>query len=141
MSTTPAVCSTHIPNSSNGQAYILDSCAQGLANYPHARKANGFVFVSGVEKLPSGEYKLDIGAQTRGVISNLAVILKAAGCSLKNVIDITVFLVDMSDYAEFNKVYNEFFQAETGPSRTTVAVKQLPNPNLLIEIKAVALAC
>ncbi|KAH6574122.1 hypothetical protein BASA50_010066 [Batrachochytrium salamandrivorans] len=94
-----------------------------------------------VEKLPSGEYKLDIGAQTRGVISNLAVILKAAGCSLKNVIDITVFLVDMSDYAEFNKVYNEFFQAETGPSRTTVAVKQLPNPNLLIEIKAVALAC
>lgn len=38
------------------------------------------------------------------------------------------------------KVYNQYFKAETGPSRTTVAVKQLPNPVLLIEIKAIALA-
>jgi 2-aminomuconate deaminase len=51
-----------------------------------------------------------------------------------------VFLVDMKDYAEFNAVYNEFFSAATGPTRTTVAVKQLPNPRLLIEIKAVAYA-
>jgi 2-aminomuconate deaminase len=46
----------------------------------------------------------------------------------------------MDNYAEFNEVYNEFFKAETGPSRTTVGVKQLPNPRLLIEIKATALA-
>ena len=49
--------------------------------------------------------------------------------------------IDMviKDYNEFNQVYNEYFNAETGPSRTTVAVKQLPNPRLLIEIKSVAL--
>jgi 2-aminomuconate deaminase len=38
----------------------------------------------------------------------------------------------------FPKAYNEFFQGSTGPTRTTVAVKELPSPKLLIEIKAVA---
>jgi 2-aminomuconate deaminase len=66
------------------------------------------------------------------------VILKAAGGTLKNLLDITVFLVDMKDYAAFNIVYNKYFDAQTGPTRTTVAVKELPNPRLLIEIKAVA---
>jgi 2-aminomuconate deaminase len=50
-----------------------------------------------------------------------------------------VFLVDMQDYDAFNAVYNQYFTSD-GPTRTTVAVKQLPNPRLLIEIKAVAYA-
>ncbi|KAL2919467.1 hypothetical protein HK105_201113 [Polyrhizophydium stewartii] len=138
----------------NGQAFILGDKAQSLANYPHARKAGGFIFVSGissrrldntwegvsVEELPDGTFKLDIRAQTRAVITNIRAILNAAGAGLEHVVDLTVFLSDMEHYAEYNKVYNEFFDAETGPTRTTVAVKQLPNPRLLIEIKAVALA-
>ena len=67
-------------------------------------------------------------------------ILEQTGASLANVVDLTVFLVDMENYAEFNQVYNEYFDQSTGPTRTTVAVKQLPNPRLLIEIKATALA-
>ncbi|EGF78215.1 hypothetical protein BATDEDRAFT_30558 [Batrachochytrium dendrobatidis JAM81] len=138
--------------SPNGQSYILSTNAQSLANYPHARKANGFLFISGissrrldntwegVNKLPDGSMHLDIKSQTRGVINNLDAILRATGASLANVLDLTVFLIDMKYYDEFNSVYNEFFNAEHGPTRTTVAVKQLPNPNLLIEIKAVALA-
>ncbi|EFA81137.1 2-aminomuconate deaminase [Heterostelium album PN500] len=63
----------------------------------------------------------------------------SAGADLENIIDVTVFLVDMQDYAKFNQVYNQYFNAETGPTRTTVAVHQLPNPNLLIEIKSTAL--
>ncbi|HNH85069.1 MAG TPA: RidA family protein, partial [Acidobacteriota bacterium] len=39
----------------------------------------------------------------------------------------------------YNEVYNHYFQAETGPTRTTVAVHQLPHPHLLIEIKAIAI--
>jgi 2-aminomuconate deaminase len=38
-----------------------------------------------------------------------------------------------------NKVYNTFFDAKTGPTRTTVAVARLPHPNLLIEIQATAI--
>jgi 2-aminomuconate deaminase len=50
-----------------------------------------------------------------------------------------VMLVDMKDYGGMNEVYNEYFDAHTGPTRTTCAVHQLPHPNLLIEIKAVAM--
>ena len=72
------------------------------------------------------------------MIQNIARILEAAGASLEDLVDLTTFLVDMSDYAGYNEVYDEFFDAATGPSRTTVAVAELPHPNLLIEIKAIA---
>jgi 2-aminomuconate deaminase len=72
-------------------------------------------------------------------IVSIALILKETGAGLENIVDLTVFLVDMRDYKAFNEVYNEYFAQETGPSRTTVAVKELPNPRLLIEIKAIAL--
>jgi 2-aminomuconate deaminase len=74
------------------------------------------------------------------VIENIRVILNAAGADLEHIVDVTVFLVDMKDYAGMNEVYDRYFRAETGPSRTTVAVHQLPHPNLLIEIKAIAVA-
>ncbi|KAI8609096.1 Endoribonuclease L-PSP/chorismate mutase-like protein [Chytriomyces sp. MP71] len=138
---------------SNGAPFLLTDRAGGLANYPHARKAGGLIFVSGISSRRAdstwdgvtehadGSWTLDIKAQTRAVIQNIKVILEAAGASLDNLVDLTVFLVDMKDYREMNEVYNEFFPIpENGPARTTVAVKQLPNPRLLIEIKATALA-
>ncbi|KAI9348274.1 Endoribonuclease L-PSP/chorismate mutase-like protein [Zopfochytrium polystomum] len=137
----------------NGESFLLADRAGGLANYPHARRAGGMIFVSGissrrpdntwegVKENPDGTWELDIAAQTRAVIQNIEAILKAAGAGLEHLVDLTVFLVDMKDYAKFNEVYNTFFPEPTrGPTRTTVAVKQLPNPRLLIEIKAVALA-
>ncbi|MGE3799598.1 MAG: RidA family protein [Candidatus Kapaibacterium sp.] len=132
------------------RAYILDDRAGALANYPHARKANGFIYVSGVSSRRAdnshdgvkihddGTVERDIRQQTRAVIENIRAILNAADADLEDVIDVTVFLVDMADYPGMNGVYNEYFNAQTGPTRTTVAVKQLPHPNLLIEIKAVA---
>jgi len=136
----------------NGTSYILASNAQSLANYPHARMAGGMLYISGVssrrpdnthvgaEPQEDGSFQLDIRKQTRAVIKSIASILKTAGCDLGHLVDITVFLVDMSDYGGMNEVYNEFFDAESGPTRTTVAVRQLPHPNLLVEMKAVAVA-
>jgi 2-aminomuconate deaminase len=80
----------------------------------------------------------DIAAQARAVIENIAAILAAAGAGLEHIVDVTVFLVDMDDYAAFNAVYNEYFDAAAGPTRTTVAVHQLPHPHLLVELKVVA---
>lgn len=137
--------------SKNGDAIFLVEGAQALANYPHARIANGFMFVSGISSRradnshegvtinPDGSVQLDIKEQTRAVIRNIEKILKLAGLGLENIIDVTTYLVNMSDYAGYNAAYNEFFNPETGPARTTVAVHQLPHKNLLIEIKAVAL--
>lgn len=74
------------------------------------------------------------------MLTNIEKYLKAAGADLGNVVDTTCFLTDMKHYKGFNKAYNEFFEAATGPTRTTIAVHQLPHPNLLIEIKAIAKA-
>eukprot|EP01113_Clastostelium_recurvatum_P032866 TRINITY_DN4280_c0_g1_i3.p1 TRINITY_DN4280_c0_g1~~TRINITY_DN4280_c0_g1_i3.p1 ORF type:complete len:145 (+),score=42.14 TRINITY_DN4280_c0_g1_i3:177-611(+) len=136
----------------NGTSYILDERAKALAHYPHMRKAGGLLFVSGissrrpdntyegVEERPDGTLALDIKAQTKAVFDNIRTILKAANADLSHVVDVTVFLVDMKDYGGMNEVYNTLFDGPTGPTRTTVAVHQLPSPKLLIEVKAVALA-
>jgi len=111
-----------------------------------------FLFISGISsrrpdnthegatKNPDGTWTLDIASQTKAVIENIREILKEAGAGLDHLVDVTIFLVDMAHYRDMNAVYNQYFSPETGPARTTVAVKQLPHPNLLIEIKAVAVA-
>lgn len=132
------------------EAFILPDRAPALAHYPHARRAGDFVFVSGIScRRPDNSYEgvyrgadgtvsLDIREQTRAVLENIATILAAAGLGLEHVVDLTTFLVNMSDYAGYNEVYNGFFDAASGPSRTTVGVRELPHPHLLIEIKVVA---
>ena len=132
------------------EAFILPDRAPALAHYPHARGAGDFVFVSGIScRRPDNSYEgvyrgadgtvsLDIREQTRAVLENIATILAAAGLGLEHVVDLTTCLVNMSDYAGYNEVYNGFFDAASGPSRTTVGVKELPHPHLLIEIKVVA---
>lgn len=137
----------------NNDRVIASDRAPALANYPHVRRAGGFLFVSGtssrradgghdgVHVRDDGTVELDIREQTRAVIDNIAVLLERAGASLSDLVDLTTFLVDIPrDYAGYNEVYDTYFDAATGPSRTTVGVAQLPHPNLLIEIKALALA-
>lgn len=85
----------------------------------------------------SGAPKLDIRTQTRTVIENVRDILRSADAELKDVVEITSYLVNMDDFAGYNEVYGEYFGYD-GPARTTVAVRQLPHPHLLIEIRAMA---
>eukprot|EP00475_Leptophrys_vorax_P036392 TRINITY_DN6144_c0_g3_i1.p1 TRINITY_DN6144_c0_g3~~TRINITY_DN6144_c0_g3_i1.p1 ORF type:complete len:333 (-),score=98.41 TRINITY_DN6144_c0_g3_i1:61-1059(-) len=134
----------------NGEAVILDNKAKALANYPHARVLDGKVYFSGTscrkadnthagaKKREDGTWELDIKEQTQAVLENIRWILQRSGSDLQHLISITVFLVDMKDYAGMNEVYNLYFDAERGPARTTVAVHQLPHPNLLIEIQGIA---
>ncbi len=129
---------------------VLKDKAQPLGHYPHVRRVGDFIYVSGTSSRrkdnthvgavqdENGEWQLDIKAQTKAVIQNIGELLNSLDADLSNVIDITTFLVDMKDFKGYNEIYGTFFNHETGPTRTTVAVHQLPHPNLLIEIKAVA---
>ena len=56
---------------------------------------------------------------------------------MSDVVEMCAYLVDMNDFARYNEVYGEYFDFD-GPTRTTVAVHQLPNALLRIEIKAIA---
>ena len=87
--------------------------------------------------LRMGVLDADIRAQTRAVIENIKAILESAGAGLKDLVELSTYLVDMGDFKGYNEVYAEYFDYD-GPARTTVAVHQLPHPMLRIEIKAVA---
>lgn len=130
-------------------AQVVAGKATPRGNYPHVKVAGDFVYVSGTssrrpdntiagaETDAMGTARLDIRAQTRAVIENIRDILRAAGADLPNLVQLTSYLVNMNDFAGYNDVYAEYF-GHTGPTRTTVAVHQLPHPHLLIEIQAVA---
>ena len=95
--------------------------------------------IAGVDIIDEmGTKHLNITTQTREVLKNIDKNLQAVGASLADVVDVTSFLVNMNDFAGYNKAYSEFFEKETGPTRTTVAVHQLPHPDLVVEIKVVA---
>lgn len=79
----------------------------------------------------------DIEVQTRAVLENLKNVLKAAGCSMEDLVDVSVFLKDMNDFPRYNRAYSEFFSFRNPPARTTVQVAGLPGKNF-IEIKAIA---
>jgi 2-aminomuconate deaminase len=82
--------------------------------------------------------RFDIRAQTETVLQTIATVLATEGAGLSNVVEVTTYLVDMSDFVGYNEVYNRYFDAATGPARTTVAVHQLPHPLIRIEIRVVA---
>ena len=131
------------------EAQVVAGKATPRGRFPHLRRAGDFIYVSGtssrrpdnsfegVQVDPMGVTALDIRAQTRAVIGNLRDILTSVGADLSDLVETQVFLVSMNDFGGFNEVWAEYFDYD-GPTRTTVAVHQLPHPHLLIEIKAVA---
>jgi 2-aminomuconate deaminase len=132
-----------------GDARVLGGQATPRGRYPHLKRAGDFVYVSGTSaRRPDntiagatadamGTTALDIRAQSRAVIENIRQILADVGAGLTDLVQVTAYLVSMNDFGGYNEVYGEYFD-ETGPTRTTVAVHQLPHPHLLIEMQAVA---
>ncbi|MEO6886542.1 MAG: RidA family protein [Jatrophihabitantaceae bacterium] len=131
------------------RAKVVPGKAAPRGRFPHVKVAGGFAYVSGtssrrpdnsiagasVDEL--GTTALDIREQTRAVIENIRDILREVGADLSDLVQLTTYLVNMNDFGGYNDVYAEYFD-QTGPTRTTVAVHQLPHPHLLIEIQAVA---
>ena len=120
--------------------------------YPHVKVVGDFIFVSGTSSRRAdntiagvdiidemGTKHLNIETQTREVLQNIdKTFTNSRSKSIKDVVDVSTFLVNMNDFAGYNKAYAEFFDKETGPTRTTVAVHQLPHPDLVVEIKVTA---
>lgn len=128
---------------------VVPGKAQPRGRFPHIKRAGDYLFVSGTSSRradntiagadidSSGATKLDIRAQTRALIENIRDILASMDAELNDVVEISTFLLSMNDFAAYNEIYAEYFD-ENGPARTTVAVRELPHPHLLIEMKAIA---
>ena len=134
---------------SGTQSKVVAGKATPRGRFPHVKRAGDFLFVSGtssrrsdnsfagVEVDAMGVTALDIRVQTRAVIENIRDILESVGAGLRDLVEAQAFLVDMNDFGGYNETWAEYFDHD-GPTRTTVAVHQLPHPHLRIEIKAVA---
>ena len=120
--------------------------------YPHARKVGNLLFLSGVGPRKPNSNKIpgvvtdkvgkiishDIEAQCHSVFENVRIILEEAGSNWNNLVDVTVFLTDMSkDFETYNRIYAEYFK-DNQPCRTTVEVSSLPTP-IAIELKCIAI--
>ncbi|MFZ0885906.1 MAG: RidA family protein [Candidatus Acidiferrales bacterium] len=131
------------------ESKVVQGKAQPRGRFPHIKRAGDYLFVSGTssrrpdntiagaEADSSGTTHLDIRVQTRALIENIRDILASMDGQLTDLVEISTFLVNMNDFPGYNEVYADYFD-ESGPTRTTVAVHQLPHPHLLIEMKAIA---
>jgi len=136
------------------QAIHADSAPKAVGRYPHARRVGDTLYLSGIgprdpatNAIPGNEYfadgrvrKYDIEAQARAVFANVRAVLEASGAGWDDLIDVTVYLTDMThDFKIYNAVWAEHFpDAATAPCRTTLGITALPTP-IAIELKCIAL--
>ena len=119
--------------------------------YPHAKKVGNFLFLSGVgprsiksKDIPgvylnkNGEIEsYDIEKQCLAVFENVRFVLEESGSSWEKIVDVTVFLTNMSeDFKKFNSLYKKHF-SDCFPCRTTIEVLSLPTP-IAVELKVIA---
>ena len=112
-----------------------------IGPYSQAIKAGGFVFCSGqipIEPKTGVLINGDIEAQTQQAMENLGAVLQAAGSSWAQVVKVSIFLSDMSNFGAMNAVYGKYFEGLKPPARACVAVKQLPKA-VDVEIECIAL--
>lgn len=140
---------SQIERSHFSESRTFASKAKPRGSYPHLKRVDNFVFVSGMSaRRPDnsfvgaqldedGNVSTDIREQTRATLGSLQEMLHQVGATLQDVVEVQAYLIDMHDYSGFNEVYSEFFNSD-GPARTTVAVHQLPHPHQALMIRTVA---
>jgi 2-iminobutanoate/2-iminopropanoate deaminase len=122
-------------------AISTPNAPKAIGPYSQAIKANGFVFISGQVAFDPATGNIISGGideQTEQVLKNLSAILAAAGSGWERVVKTTVYLKNMTEFAQMNQVYEKFCKGAP-PARSTVEVARLPK-DVSVEIDVIALA-
>ncbi len=118
---------------------FTEKAPAAIGPYSQAIEVNNMIFMSGqipVDPATGNFVEGDIMEQTTQVFENIKNVLAEAGLTTANIVKTTVFLSDMSLFADMNKVYAEYFDGAY-PARSAVAVKGLPK-GALVEIECIA---
>ncbi len=110
------------------QVIQTPSAPAAIGPYSQAVRVGDLVFLSGQIPLDPATGQIvegDVATETRRVMDNLAAVLAAAGASFAHVVQTTIYLVDLADFAVVNEIYGRAFSAEP-PARATVQVAALP---------------
>jgi 2-iminobutanoate/2-iminopropanoate deaminase len=117
----------------------VEGAPKAAGPYSQGVVANGFLYTAGQtprDPATGNQVGGDIAAQTNRVLDSLEAILKSAGCTLQDVVKVTVFMTDLGDFTKMNEAYGARFGSHR-PARTTVQVSKLPG-NAPLEIDMVA---
>jgi len=118
---------------------FTEKAPKPIGPYSQAVKVGQWLFVSGQIALDPATGDLIRGGieeQTTRVFENIKTILEAAGYTLDDIVKVTVYLTDLSDFPKFNEVYSRYFKSNP-PARTTVQVSALPR-GAKIEVDVIA---
>ncbi len=110
-----------------------------IGPYSIVTEAAGLVFVSGqvaIDPETNTPFGSDVATQTRRVLENIRIALDAVGLSFPDVVKTTIFMADIRDYAEVNRIYGEYFTDEH-PARSAIQAAALPG-GYLVEIEVIA---
>ena len=122
-----------------------------VGTYPHARRAGNLLFLSGIgprdpktndvpglKRTANGQFlEFDFEAQCHSVFKNVRTVLEASGVKWEDLVDVTVFLLNMErDFQTYNRIYADYFK-DHQPCRTTVGIQAMPTP-ISIELKCIA---
>lgn len=134
-------------------AIQTDNAPKAVGSYPHARRAGNLLFLSGIGPRSAEDNHIpgnvldsdgrllqyDIEAQCHSVFSNVKHVLAASGAEFSDLIDVTVYLTDMTrDFAAYNRIWADYFpDPAMAPCRTTLGITALPTP-IAIELKCTA---
>jgi len=113
---------------------------KAIGAYSQAVKCNGFLYTSGqIPLVPeTGELiSSKIEDQINQVFENISGILKSEKLDLNNIVKLTVFIIDLNDFAVLNKIFDENFNNSYFPARSVVQVSRLPKDSK-VEIEVVA---
>ena len=126
---------------SRRREFRVEGQAEPISHFTDAVQAGELLFVSGIVSVDERRELVgegDVVSQARCVFENMRQVLAAAGCTLADVVKVTVFLTDIEDRPLVNPVRQEFF-GETRPASTLVEVSALVIPGAKIEVDCVAL--
>lgn len=121
------------------KVFQTDKAAVTGGPYSQAIVHNGIIYVSGQGAVDPQTNEIKLGSveqEAELALENLRIILQEAGSSLDNVLTVTVYLLDITEYARFNEVYKKFFRTKR-PARTCIQAGSLPF-NTRVEITATA---
>jgi len=138
----------------SGHDITSSRAPEPVGAYPHAKRIGDVLYLSGVGPRQRGTAVIpgvtlnaqgdvqsyDIDAQCRSCFDNVRAVLEDAGSAWENIVDVLVFLTNMTDdFATYNEVYREYFAGDgkPNPTRTTIEINALPTP-IAVEVKVIA---
>lgn len=117
--------------------------SQTYGPYSSAREANGLIFIAGqvgVDKITK-QAEQDFESQFKQVLANLNDVLSENNLAPSDIVNVRVYLVDMTLFEQMNTLYEKYFNG-IAPSRECVGVSSLPSvagkTSLLVELSAIA---